>query len=113
MIQRMPLMNVRYATDRFNWLRRLNDQARVAKLNRDGIVGSKAYNNFAFSHGYCIDWKPAPQNIVPTEINRKCYPPIVAIRRIKVWLFKTHTQVFYNLKCNKCVTTERLTLNHT
>lgn len=34
---RFPLMNVRYATDRFNWIRRLNDRARVARLNRDGV----------------------------------------------------------------------------
>lgn len=102
MIERKPLMNVRYATDNFNWLRRLNDQARVAKINRDGQVASVAYSNLKMARGWWVDWKPEAEKIIPTEKNRKCYPPIVAIRRIKVWLFKTHADVYYSLKCNKC-----------
>lgn len=102
MIEKRPLMNVRYATDSFNWLRRLNDQARVAKINRDGQVASVAYSNLKMYRGWWVDWKPEVEKIVQTERNIKCYSPIVGIRRIKVWLFKTHKDVYYSLKCKVC-----------
>ena len=103
MIQRMPLMNVRYATDGFNWLRRLNHQAKIGKLNRDGMCSSVAYSNFKMTSGLWVDWIPETQKIIPTEKNKKCCPPIVAIRRKKVWLFNTHRDVYYSLKCKKFV----------
>lgn len=98
MSRRLPIATVKYATDSFNWLRRLNDRVKIAKVNRDG----GKFSSKAYSMGLHRDWEPFC-DIAPTEVNRKCYPPILALRRIKVWIFKINAQVYYGLKCRKCV----------
>jgi hypothetical protein len=74
---RKPLMNVRYATDNFNWLNRLNHRAAIAKLNRDGRAVEKAYTNYKDVHGLWRDWKP--------ECEYYCSPCIA--EKVKTKLF--------------------------
>ena len=97
MSRRLPIVTVKYATDSFNWIRRLNDRVRVARLNRDG----RKFSNYLDKQG--VDWYPEREAIVPTEKNKPCYPPMVAIRKIKVWLLKVNMRVNYGLKCRKCI----------
>lgn len=74
---RYPLMNVRYATDNFNWLNRLNHRADIAKLNRDGRKGEKAYSNMKELRGWWQDWFPAKeiycQPCVPEKVKTKLF----------------------------------------
>jgi len=55
---RQPLMNVRYATDNFNWLNRMHHRINIAKINRDGRGSEKGYSNYKYALGLWKDWKP-------------------------------------------------------
>jgi hypothetical protein len=47
--------------------------------------------------------KPFQWKEVTQFENRLCNPPILAIRKIKTWLFKVRMRVFYGKKCKPCV----------
>lgn len=103
MSRRLPIATVKYATDSFNWINRINNRIKTARVQIQEADLDKKYTSIKYNRGWWQDWKYEAKDNVPTEVNKKCYPPIVAIRRIKVWLFKVNMRVNYGLKCRKCI----------
>lgn len=70
---RKPLISVRYATDNFNWLNRLNHRYEIGKLNTR-VNNLSLYSNIHYNSGSWRDWKPVYQY--------PCYPP--ALEKLKI-----------------------------
>jgi len=52
---RLPLTNVKFANDNFNFLNRLNHRFEVGQLN----IGANIQNNYTtFENNFRMDWKP-------------------------------------------------------
>ena len=73
---RKPLTNIRYATDNFNWLNRLNHRYQIGKLNT-GANKKNSYSNHLYNMGFWRDWKPECdlycQPCVPEKVKTKLF----------------------------------------